>query len=423
MFPKDILEILEKYKCNNQSQIANINKNVDEIISCLDSINKSIVEQLQQLLIKRDTTNTNELLQDSQILCNYITSVKTPIVKIIEKKDEIKPTEKLIDEFPKTVFPYLLSDNVCPFCDVQLVNHNIYYTRIINDEISDCLTNGHRCPSCKKLFLIDSEIENFDFKNTNISINKNKYNPIPIPPIDIYTTVILSNELKCLVKHKCKGVIAKLPLINESGQISHIDVNALYCPTCKHFIILKDDFDAIKDIVFCKVIDETNIDSSLHNGSIKTQNQSILFQYGYNMQTEKVLSETQRHIILTSIIDGQILTKWEVVNHITELIDKYNKISSMKNIVQKLKEDKRYISEYQNNNSVKTVDNNISENDNTENSKENVGNKLAIDKSDIVISNPNIAKETKKCISCGEPVYMNSLYCWEHFKYENYESK
>lgn len=35
----------------------------------------------------------------------------------------------------------------------------------------------------------------------------------------------------------------------------------------------------------------------------------------------------------------------------------------------------------------------------------------------------NEEKINKKCIQCGEPVYNNSLYCWEHFKYHKAESK
>ena len=29
----------------------------------------------------------------------------------------------------------------------------------------------------------------------------------------------------------------------------------------------------------------------------------------------------------------------------------------------------------------------------------------------------------KKCIWCNEPVFYESPYCWEHYKYEHFESK
>ena len=29
----------------------------------------------------------------------------------------------------------------------------------------------------------------------------------------------------------------------------------------------------------------------------------------------------------------------------------------------------------------------------------------------------------KKCIWCNEPVFYGSPYCWEHYKYEHFESK
>lgn len=35
----------------------------------------------------------------------------------------------------------------------------------------------------------------------------------------------------------------------------------------------------------------------------------------------------------------------------------------------------------------------------------------------------NKENNVKKCIQCGEPVFNNSNYCWEHYKYHNAESK
>lgn len=32
-------------------------------------------------------------------------------------------------------------------------------------------------------------------------------------------------------------------------------------------------------------------------------------------------------------------------------------------------------------------------------------------------------RKAKKCIQCGEPVWNNSNYCWEHYKYHNSKSK
>lgn len=46
-------------------------------------------------------------------------------------------------------------------------------------------------------------------------------------------------------------------------------------------------------------------------------------------------------------------------------------------------------------------------------------NIIDVSKSNIIpVSNLN-----KKCIQCGEPVYNDSDYCWEHYKYHNFESK
>ncbi len=40
-----------------------------------------------------------------------------------------------------------------------------------------------------------------------------------------------------------------------------------------------------------------------------------------------------------------------------------------------------------------------------------------------IIHIDNQIDSNKKCVQCGEPVWNNSNYCWEHYKYHNAESK
>lgn len=366
MFPEELMQIIIKYKNNNQTQIRNIYNNLLEITSSLKSIRNNLASDAYKIMTSDNISDTTEIMDDINLLKEQISYIESfTSSKSIENNDDttLSNTEEIDEEitpiFTKKVYPYLIDDDLCPFCNVKLVQHYIYYQRINSNEINDESVAWHRCPACNKLFVIDYESEDFDFENTNIIVNKDKYNNIP--QINIYTLIVLSNTLKCSFSHETKDIVAKLPTLNEYGQISYINVNASYCPTCNRFTILKDDFNAIKDIVTCKVIDETMSYSENSNSSeIEIeQKQSILAQYGYNVQTKKDLSEQQRHIILSSIIEAQIMSRREVIDHITTLIERGTKIPNWKIATQKWKEDRQFVSEYQSDNLPEVVFNNI----------------------------------------------------------------
>lgn len=347
MFPKEVIEILEKYKENNSGLLNSINENLSAIIEKLYSVNQSLAEQIKNLILDKDAdNNVDEVINDSKILRNYIKSIELLNTSNNSSDNQSTETsEELTPIFEKRVYPYLVSDDICPLCNVKLINRTIFYQRNINNELINETVLWHKCPACNKLFVLDFEAEDFDFNNTNIILNKEKYNEIP--SIDIYSVIVLSNTLKCSSNHKTKDIIAKIPILNKYGEISYLKINASYCFECNRFAILKDDFYSIKDIIMCKVVDETiEYQNSDENDFEIEQKKSILFQYGYNVQTKKNLSEQQRHIILSSLIESHIMERRDVINHINTLIERGSKIPSWSNATQKWKEDRKFVSEY-----------------------------------------------------------------------------
>lgn len=366
MFPDELMNIISKYKNDNQAQIRNIESNLCEIINSLKTIRNNMASNLYKIMTSDNISDTTEIMSDINLLKEQISYIESFTLSESTEKENITMqynTEELSEEistpmFTKKVYPYLISDDLCPFCNVKLVQHRIYYQRIKNNKIYDESVIGYKCQACNKLFVIDYEIKDFDFENTNIILNKDKYDEIP--QIDIYTIIVLSNTIKCSSNHEIKDIVAKLPVLNEYGQISYISVNAAYCPICKRFTILKDDFNSIKEIVICKVIDETILYSGNKDSEIEIdQGQSILTQYGYNVQTKKDLSEQQRHIILSSIVEAQILTRREVIDHITTLIERGSKIPAWKMATKKWKEDRQFVSEYKSDSLPEVIFNNI----------------------------------------------------------------
>lgn len=352
MFPEELIQIISKYKCNNQNNIKDIYDSLNSIIDALKRIQNNMASDLYESSISEEETS-QELFRDINSLKEQISFIKS---FTFVKKDNDKQKSSDDDshgescnnhpDFLEHVYPYLLSVATCPFCNIGLIQHIIRYQKNHDNKIKERSIGGYKCPNCNKLFLIDSDVENFCFENTNINLNKEKYEIAP--EIDIYSVIVLNNTLKCSSSHNVRDIIAKLPSVDKDGNMLYINVNASYCPTCKRFTILKDDFNQIKDIVVCRVIDNTVSSSASNDGKVDMkQNKHILTQYGYNVQTNLDLSEKQRRIILSSVIEAQILTKREIIDHINSNIERGTKIPSWKTATQKWKDDKDFVSVYQ----------------------------------------------------------------------------
>lgn len=58
--------------------------------------------------------------------------------------------------------------------------------------------------------------EAFDFKDTNVILNEEKYDTIA--PIDIYSVLVLSNALNCFSNYNTEKLIVKIPVLNEYSE-------------------------------------------------------------------------------------------------------------------------------------------------------------------------------------------------------------
>lgn len=360
MFPKEIIETIEKYQVNDNYS-SQINSNMQSIISVLRDVDTKIKQELINAMSSSVSEEEQSLLNDSQVIRNYIESIQLlPQSQNTntEIAEEIISETYSISDIPKPVKMFLCEDKVCPVCGCTMEEKYTSYTGDIHSNPTRETISSYRCGCCGRFFICDYTLEDINIANTNLSIIKDFY--FKIPQIDIYSVIVLSNTLKCSSNHDIKDITAKLPVLNEYGQISYISINASYCQTCNRYTILKEDFNAIAGIVTCKVIDETVLYSNINDSDIEIDTKhSILAQYGYNVQTKKDLSEQQRHIILSSLIEAQIMSRREVIDHISTLIDRGSKIPNWKFATQKWKDDRKFVSEYQSDCLPEVVFNNI----------------------------------------------------------------
>ena len=171
-----------------------------------------------------------------------------------------------------------------------------------------------------------------------------------IKELGIYDVIVLSSILKCSSsEHKIQDVNVFVPVLDDAGDIRYISVLASYCYDCNQYTILKDTFKQLDGIILCQVIDKTSSydKQDLEDDDIDIeQKQSILYKYGYNVKTQANLSRKQRQIILATVIESGIMTRIQVIDHLTILISRGAKIQSWKFATQKWKEDKYYVQNY-----------------------------------------------------------------------------
>lgn len=168
--------------------------------------------------------------------------------------------------------------------------------------------------------------------------------------LGIYDIIVLNSISKCsIVGHEFKDECVFIPVLDSTCNITYISVLVSHCYTCNQYIMLKDTFNQIDGVILCKVIDETKMydNQELDEDDIdKVQRQSRLYKYGYNVNTQAKLSRKQRQIILSTVIAANIMTKVQVIDHLSTLITRGEKINSWKFAVAKWKDDRNYVYNY-----------------------------------------------------------------------------
>lgn len=347
MLIEEIIELLKKYQ--NEYWYP---QTIEEFYKSIQNITNTLKDVQTYLSNKLYEINTSDSIEDSgeSEIQNDIKSIKKQMknirntYSIVPKNDIYNGNSDLI--FDKKVNVFLVSDEICPVCTYKIKTHLIRYYRVVDNQLKNEDVMWHICEVCGKLFVLDYEAEEFNFNNTNIVLDRKYYDIVP--PIDINSVIVLGNTLKCSFNHNVNDIVAKIPVLNENGEIYFVEARASYCSVCNRFTILKDDFDKISDIVTCKVIDET----SSYNPESQTQTNetendgSILKYYGYNVQTQKNISEQQRHIILSSVIEAGIMSRRQVVDLLEINIKRKSTRSDCASAIQKWNDDINFVNTY-----------------------------------------------------------------------------
>lgn len=219
---------------------------------------------------------------------------------------------------------------------------------LINNLSSYAKNTGIKNKIIENELLKDSQIiREYIYKIQNQKIGYRIGDPSAV--LDIHDIIVLQNTRKCSFNHHAsKDVRAIIPILHSDGKVSSTTLLDSYCETCKRYTILKSDFDRVVDIVMCEVIDQTS--ASVHNTNSDElefkQRESILYRYGYNVKSKSSITTEQRHIILASVIEANILNRRQILDHLSMLIERGSKIPNWNEATKKWKDDRMYVQTY-----------------------------------------------------------------------------
>ena len=137
--------------------------------------------------------------------------------------------------------------------------------------------------------------------------------------------------------------------IDRHGNIRQVTVAAGYCGNCNIFFIMESAYDKLKmmGVPICRMTEEKiYLKGTAFMNGMKLARESILMQYGYNVNQTEGLSSTQRKKILAVLIDNKILTKADIISYLDFFINQRKKQKSMEKDIDKWEDDKEFVLEY-----------------------------------------------------------------------------
>lgn len=350
MLDEQIIDILSKYKNENSQEIVNINNAINSIKRELENVQANLSLQAYKELADLNKKDNNMFLQKSQdalYLKEYYQKFDTFLIPIDTKEEndnkfDNNETVQSSKESDESLELYLTPDEVCPCCHASMNNVKDYYYDSSEKDYKQI--SIFKCDVCDKKYVTFRSIKGIqnNLEHTNIILHMNYHHLL-----DIYNKIYIQVQktIKSCInkKHQISDITVQIPMIHKNGTVGFEILPATYCNQCQKYIMLKDDFDKIEGIILCEVIDETTNENESSGDFSSSDKQSELYRHGYNVQAKKGLSETQRHIILLSLINSNKIGKGEICSYLGGLIEKYQPIPKFSEAVKKWKDDRDFV--------------------------------------------------------------------------------
>lgn len=161
--------------------------------------------------------------------------------------------------------------------------------------------------------------------------------------------LIKRNVFKCVHdNHVLEDVNAIVSVITNEGNIEPVYVLSGYCRSCNVYFVLEDSLKELlsKGRPMCFLYDWDRKEKELRPGYIFMSAESLLYQYGYNVNAIDNIPAAKRQRILEMMIDGGVITKNEILSYLNLFITQRKNNKSMQKAIGKWKEDIDHILQY-----------------------------------------------------------------------------
>ena len=159
--------------------------------------------------------------------------------------------------------------------------------------------------------------------------------------------VVHRNVFKCRHNnHHLIDIEAVLQIFTRQAKIVKHRIPAGYCPECDTFFIMESTYQTFAHLgkPICTIQNERAYlygDIEFSNSDFRAQ--SLLNQYGYNVNQQEKLSESRRRKILATLIDNKLLTKSDIIGHLDWCMDMHYQ---HENAVAKWQSDRDFVAQY-----------------------------------------------------------------------------
>lgn len=160
--------------------------------------------------------------------------------------------------------------------------------------------------------------------------------------------LIKINTFRCQkYNHKIEEIIAIVNVFDKNTEeIKSVEIPAFYCKNCGLYFIYGSEYDSLLKygIPICPIHEEVKYFNNA-NKFEKYETNSLLRQFGYNVNSQENLSVDERRKIINSVIKNGIMTKNDVLSLLNFLSSSRKNQLNMKSAVSKWEADIKYTRE------------------------------------------------------------------------------
>ncbi len=201
----------------------------------------------------------------------------------------------------------------------------------------------------RKLELYNKKIEEQKKKETENTSQTEV--PIRATNIGAKDFLVRTTSFSCRKNgHKYKEITACVTVILSRNRFQEIYLPGWYCEKCKCYYISENDFERIDRIgaIVAQVYSEKEWREKgrAYRSFSDLSEESILHKLGYNVNAADNLSDAVRQDILASAVDFNLITRREVIDFLTWMINTRSNNDRMQTAIGKWETDLRFISDY-----------------------------------------------------------------------------